>query len=129
LSQACLGKLIVFQYKNGIIEKRASSAPSTRQRSATRLCQKTALFNQLKRFLSIFVPSLSWQMFGFFAWNGAKPPLSCCIIIAQFPIESHSEQGQFAESPLKTMAKSAKFGRLLCDSQYNTYLGTPQAPR
>ena len=40
-----------------------------------------------------------------------------CIIIAQFPIENHSEQGQFAELPLKTIGKSAKFGRLLCNSQ------------
>jgi hypothetical protein len=41
-----------------------------------------------------------------------------CIIIAQFPIENHSEQGQFAELPLKTIGDSAKFGRLLCNSQY-----------
>jgi hypothetical protein len=35
------------------------------------------------------------------------------IIIAQFPIENrYSEQGQFAEPPLKTIGKSAKFGRL-----------------
>jgi hypothetical protein len=35
-----------------------------------------------------------------------------CIIIAQFPIENHSEQGQFAELPLKIIGKGAKFGRL-----------------
>ena len=40
-----------------------------------------------------------------------------CIIIAQFPVENHSEQGQFAELPLKTTGKCAKFGRLLCNSQ------------
>eukprot|EP01046_Picozoa_sp_COSAG06_P087088 COSAG06_NODE_33620_length_487_cov_0.664948_2_plen_39_part_01 len=34
-----------------------------------------------------------------------------CIIIAQFPIDNHSEQGQFAELPLN-IGKSAKFGRL-----------------
>jgi|EP01046_Picozoa_sp_COSAG06_P008078 hypothetical protein len=39
------------------------------------------------------------------------------IMIAQFPIENHSEQGQFAELPLKTIGKSAKNGRLLCNSQ------------
>jgi len=32
------------------------------------------------------------------------------IIIAQFPIENHSEQGQFAESPLKTMGKVQNLG-------------------
>ena len=42
-----------------------------------------------------------------------------CIIIAQFPIENHSEQGQFSELPLKTIGKSVKFGRILCNSQYN----------
>jgi hypothetical protein len=41
-----------------------------------------------------------------------------CILIDQFPIENHSEQGRFAELPLKTIGKSAKFGRLLCNSQY-----------
>ena len=30
--------------------------------------------------------------------------------IAQFPIENHSEQGQFADTPLKPIGKSAKFG-------------------
>ena len=40
-----------------------------------------------------------------------------CTIIAQFPIENHSERGQFAELPLKTAGKSAKFGRSLCNSQ------------
>ena len=39
-----------------------------------------------------------------------------CTIIAQFPIDS--EQGQFAELPLKTTGKSAKFRRLLlCNSE------------
>ena len=33
-----------------------------------------------------------------------------CIIIAQFPIENHFEQGQFAELPLKTIRKSEKSG-------------------
>ena len=42
-----------------------------------------------------------------------------CIIIAQFPIENHSAQGKFAELPLKTIGESAKFGRLLCNSQYD----------
>ena len=28
-----------------------------------------------------------------------------CIIIAQFPIENQSEQGQFPEVPLKTIGK------------------------
>eukprot|EP01046_Picozoa_sp_COSAG06_P024370 COSAG06_NODE_1983_length_7920_cov_4.287303_9_plen_59_part_00 len=40
-----------------------------------------------------------------------------CIIIAQFPIENNSEQGQFAEMLLKTVVKSATFGRSLCNSQ------------
>jgi hypothetical protein len=40
-----------------------------------------------------------------------------CIIIAQFPIENHPEQGQFAELPLKIMGKSGNFGQLLCNSQ------------
>ena len=33
-----------------------------------------------------------------------------CIIIAQIPIENHSEQGQFAELRLKTIGKSGKMG-------------------
>ena len=33
-----------------------------------------------------------------------------CIIIAQFPIENHSEQGQFAELPLKTIGKVQNLG-------------------
>jgi Tfp pilus assembly major pilin PilA len=33
-----------------------------------------------------------------------------CIIIVQFPIENHSEQGQFAELSLKTIGKSEKKG-------------------
>jgi hypothetical protein len=37
-------------------------------------------------------------------------PTANCIIIAQFPIENHSEQGQSAESPLKTTGKSANLG-------------------
>jgi hypothetical protein len=37
-----------------------------------------------------------------------------CTIIDQFPIENHSEQGQSAELPLKTIGKS---GRSLCNSQ------------
>jgi hypothetical protein len=31
-------------------------------------------------------------------------------MITQIPIENHSEQGQFAELPLKTIGKSAKMG-------------------
>ena len=33
-----------------------------------------------------------------------------CIIIAQFPIENHSEQGQYAELPVKTIGKSGNLG-------------------
>ena len=33
-----------------------------------------------------------------------------CIIIAQFPIENHSEQGRFAELPPKTMGKVQNLG-------------------
>ena len=33
-----------------------------------------------------------------------------CIMIAQFPIENHSEQGQFAEVPLKTIGKVQSLG-------------------
>jgi hypothetical protein len=33
-----------------------------------------------------------------------------CIIIAQFPIVNHSEQGQCAELSLKTIGKSGKRG-------------------
>ena len=32
------------------------------------------------------------------------------IIIAQFPVENHSEQGQFAEMSLKTIGESDKMG-------------------
>jgi hypothetical protein len=45
-----------------------------------------------------------------------RPGTANCTIIAQFPIENHSEQGQSAELPLKTIGESAKFGRLLCNS-------------
>jgi hypothetical protein len=33
-------------------------------------------------------------------------------MIAQFPVENHSGQGQFAELPLKTIGKVQNFGRL-----------------
>jgi hypothetical protein len=36
-----------------------------------------------------------------------------CIIIAQFPIENHSEQGQFAELAPENIGKSAKFGAII----------------
>jgi hypothetical protein len=39
-------------------------------------------------------------------------------MIAQFPIENHSDQGQFAELSLKTIGKREKKGRSLCSSQY-----------
>jgi hypothetical protein len=45
-----------------------------------------------------------------------RSPLGRCvlrinrIIIAEIPIENHSEPGQSAEMPLKTIGKSANFG-------------------
>jgi hypothetical protein len=45
-------------------------------------------------------------------WFG-RPGMSLaahCKIIAQFPIENHSEQGQFAEPPLKTIGKVQSLG-------------------
>jgi hypothetical protein len=33
-----------------------------------------------------------------------------CIMIAHFPIENHSEQGQFGEPPLTTMGKVQNLG-------------------
>ena len=33
-----------------------------------------------------------------------------CIIIAQVPIENHSDQGQFAQLPLKTIGKVQNLG-------------------
>ena len=33
-----------------------------------------------------------------------------CIIIAQFPIENHCEQGKSAESPMKTIGKVQNLG-------------------
>jgi hypothetical protein len=36
-----------------------------------------------------------------------------CIIIAQFPIENHSEQGQFAELSLKTIGKRGKWAIIM----------------
>ena len=45
-----------------------------------------------------------------------------CITIAQFPIESHSEQGRFAELPLKTIGKLQIWGSALCNSQHVAFL-------
>jgi hypothetical protein len=45
--------------------------------------------------------------------NHATLLLCCeCIVIAQFSIANHSEQGRCAELPLKTIGESSKFGRL-----------------
>jgi hypothetical protein len=35
------------------------------------------------------------------------------IIIAQFPVENHSEQGQFAEMSLKTKGKVTKWAIIM----------------
>jgi hypothetical protein len=37
-------------------------------------------------------------------------PANCIVIIAQVPIENHSDQGQFAELPLKTIGKVQNMG-------------------
>eukprot|EP01046_Picozoa_sp_COSAG06_P026186 COSAG06_NODE_2241_length_7269_cov_9.419944_4_plen_180_part_00 len=54
------------------------------------------------------------EYYTFVATAVDKSCLNCstanCIIIAQFPLFNHSEQGHFAESPLKTIEKVLVWG-------------------